>query len=240
MRDAVGFLTVIPVRGGPLRQRSIALFPAVGALVGAGWVLAGWAGHQLGGPLVAAALVLTADLLLTGGLHLDGFADTADGLASRKPREEVRSVLKDPRIGAVGAAALGTGLLLRFALLAALVTALAAPSWGLLALAAVPVVGRCALAFLLPGARPRSDSLAAGAVIAARRWTVVTAAVLTAALVAAVAGPVDVLAAVAAVAVAVLVVDRWWRRRLGSAGDTIGAGGFLAELVMLAGLLALA
>ncbi|QSB12771.1 adenosylcobinamide-GDP ribazoletransferase [Natronosporangium hydrolyticum] len=236
MRDALGFLTVLPVRAGPLTARAVALFPVVGALIGATWVAAGWLGYQLGGPLVAAALVLAVDLVITGALHLDGLADTADGLAAHRPPDQVREVMKDPRIGAVGAAALTTTLLLRFALLAALVEALTSPV-GWLALATVPVVGRCGLVLLLAAARPRRDSLAAGPVAAVRGASVVAAAGLTVLLVLLGAGGWALFAAAAALLAAVTVVRRWWWRRLGAAGDTIGAGGLLTELLMLGGLL---
>lgn len=273
MRDALAFLTTLPVRGGPLHPRAVALFPLAGLVLGAGWVAAAALGALLGvavpedtrmvgtlvGALVGAALVLLVDLRLTGGLHLDGLADTADGLASHHPPDGAREVMKDPRIGAVGAATLGTVLLLRFALLTALLATLATPDplptpgalpllvgpatlpapAGLIALAVAPVAGRYTMVLLLARARPYPGSLAGDAVAAAGRGPMLAATVLTAVLavlLAGVAGPV--IAALAAAAG--LLAHTRWARRLGTSGDTVGATGLTAETVALAGLLAAA
>jgi adenosylcobinamide-GDP ribazoletransferase len=58
------------------------------------------------GPLLASALAVTARALLTRGLHLDGLADTVDGLASARPRAEALAVMRDGPVGALGAVAL--------------------------------------------------------------------------------------------------------------------------------------
>ncbi|MCH7230835.1 adenosylcobinamide-GDP ribazoletransferase [Glycomyces sp. L485] len=234
--DALGFLTVLPVRGRwPLTGTAVAAFPLAGLVVGLAWAGAAWAGFHIGGPLVAAALVLAVDFALTGGLHLDGVADTADGLASHRPPDRVAEVMKDPRVGAVGAAALVVTLLLRFALLGSIAGSVGA--WPLLALA--PVVGRLSLVWQLRANRPREGSLAAGPAAAATRGALIVAALWTAALAAVIGfvgdrGWVVGLAAAAAGLAVALTASRRWRRRLGTGGDTIGAGGVLAETTALA------
>ena len=104
---AFSFLTILPVghpslSGGKELARSMAFFPLVGLIIGL--ILA--VGHYLflflfSEPL---SLWLTIGLLalLTRGLHLDGFADTVDGLGSGGPREKVLEVMRDSRIGAFG------------------------------------------------------------------------------------------------------------------------------------------
>ncbi|WP_168801490.1 adenosylcobinamide-GDP ribazoletransferase [Glycomyces buryatensis] len=238
MRDALGFLTVLPVRGGwPLKSSAIAAFPLAGLAIGLGWAAAAWAGGHIGGPLLAAALVLALDFAVTGGLHLDGLADTADGMASRRPPEQVREVMKDPRIGAVGAAALGTTLLLRFALLA---TVIPEPG-GWWAIALAPVVGRLTLVWLLYRTKPGRASLAAGPAAATTRLAVSAAALWSVAIAAGLgyASGIGPLAALAAVAAGLLTADlaaRRWRRRLGPSGDTMGAAAVMAEIAALAAL----
>lgn len=236
LRDALGFLTVLPVRGRwPLGRAAVAAFPLAGLVIGSAWAAAAFLGLHIGGPLVAAALVLAVDFAITGGLHLDGVADTADGLASHRPPDRVGEVMKDPRIGAVGAAALITTLILRFALLAAVI---AAPdSW--LAIALAPVAGRLALVCLLRTTRPRSDSLAKGPAEAATGGALAVAAIVTAAaaLAAAATTPVTWPIALASIAIAMAVVHataRYWNRRLGQAGDLLGAAAILAETTTLA------
>ncbi len=198
---------------------------------------------------MGAALVVALDVALTGALHLDAVADTADGLASRRPREQALAVMREPQVGAVGAVAVGVLLLLRFAWIAALA---AAASWALLAVA--PVCGRAAMVLALCrgeshraelGGRP---SLAAGTSAAATR-AVAAGALLLATAVAALAGllgagPQGAAVAVSALVVAALIAllaERAWRARFGSfTGDATGSAGMLAELGALAVLAALA
>src|SRR4030088_432441 len=105
MRDALAFLTVLPVgaRDRPPGRRSLLAFPLVGLVVGAIWALAAYGASRLWGPWPAAAGVVLA---LPGGLHLDAVADVADGWASRLPAQRALEVMRDPAIGAVGAASL--------------------------------------------------------------------------------------------------------------------------------------
>jgi adenosylcobinamide-GDP ribazoletransferase len=123
-RGAVTFLTRIPVGGFPYSAEewrwTSAWFPAVGALLGAAYagVYRGLAGGA--GPLVAAVVVVIVGLFVTGAFHEDGLADTADALGGAHERARIFEILKDSRIGAFGAAALCSSLLLRVALLARL------------------------------------------------------------------------------------------------------------------------
>lgn len=236
LRDALGFLTVLPLNAGPPTRGAVALFPLAGLAIGLGWVLAAWLGLHIGGPLVAAGLVLLFDFGLTGALHLDGLADTADGLASHRPPEQAREVMKDPRIGAVGAAALGTALLLRFALVGAV--AAVDQDWWLIALA--PVIGRFALVWQLRRSAPRERSTANGPAAAATLPVAITAAAITAVIAVATgaltgSGRFIALALIAGTAAAHLAFSRW-RTRLGASGDTIGASGIVAETAALAAL----
>src|SRR5215472_5507535 len=94
LRVALGLFTIIPVRAGPgisrdEAARAVLWLPVVGVLlaVPAAGVLLGVAAGGRSTPrlLLAAALAIGVLALLTGGLHLDGLADTADGLGSRRP-----------------------------------------------------------------------------------------------------------------------------------------------------------
>ncbi len=121
MRSAVAFLTVL---GGSARpdRRTLAWFPLVGALLGL--LLGGiwWGAGEIWPPLVAAAVVVAADLALTGLLHIDGLADSADGLLPPLASTERRlEVMADPTTGAFGVAVVGMALVLRTAALASVV-----------------------------------------------------------------------------------------------------------------------
>ena len=226
---AIGFLTRLPVPATALadaaaRTRSLAWYPAVGLLLGAllsglAWAVHGWP------PLLAAALVLAAWVALTGALHLDGLADSADAwVGGMGDRARTLAIMKDPTCGPMGVVALMLVLLLKFAALAS------APAWPGLWLA--PVLGRAVLvaAFLaLPYAR--AGGLGEALVGAPR---VVCATVL--ALVA-VGCLCFGLRGIEALAVAMVLFTAWRRaclqRLCGMTGDTCGALAELTEVAVL-------
>ncbi len=119
MRAAVSFLT--PFGGArPPGPSTFDWFPLVGAalglLLGGLWWLAGRAWPYP----VAAAVVVAADLAMTGMLHFDGLVDSADGLLAPMERGRRLMVMADPGIGAFGLAVGGTVLLVRWVALSAL------------------------------------------------------------------------------------------------------------------------
>jgi adenosylcobinamide-GDP ribazoletransferase len=237
---ALAFLTRLPVRyrrawADTDLAASVALFPAVGALIGlagaGGYALAVWVGLP---PWPAAAIALAITIWLSGGLHEDGLADFADGLGGGRTREDKLRIMRDPRIGTYGAIALVLALLLRAGALAAL----AAP-WAVgAALVTAAAVSRGVLPAVmatLPNAR--TDGLAAGA---GRPHPLrAAAAVVIAALIAIVllgpAAPAALLAC-AGGALGVAVLAR--RQIAGYTGDVLGAVQQIAEIGVLLGAVA--
>ena len=231
---AVGFLTVVPVaRRMPLAAddvvRGAALFPVIGAGVGAavGAVAAGLAG--LIPPLAAAAVALAVGAVLTGALHLDALADAADALGARS-RAQALEIMRDPGIGPFGTLALVLDLLVKAAALAALAVeggaVLAALAAGAAARATAPV-----LAAALPAARADGS----GAILAtrARPVTAAAAAMLAALIAVAAAGWAGGVIVAAAAAVAAVVALAAWRRFGGVTGDVLGCAIELAEAAAL-------
>jgi adenosylcobinamide-GDP ribazoletransferase len=105
--QAISFLTILPVGHPSLSEekqlaRAMAYFPLVGLMIGLILAL----GYYLLSFFLPRALVLWISIgllaLLTRGLHLDGFADTMDGLGSGGPKEKILEVMRDSRIGAFG------------------------------------------------------------------------------------------------------------------------------------------
>jgi adenosylcobinamide-GDP ribazoletransferase len=142
---ALQFLSSLPVRlpGMPTPQelgRSLLFYPPVGLLFGA--ILWGLNGLLSGSPLLLhAALLLTAWVLLSGGLHLDGLADSADAwLGGFGDRERTLTIMKDPRSGPIAVVTLVLVMLLKFAALLALVEQ---QHGGFLLV--VPLIGRAGL-----------------------------------------------------------------------------------------------
>ncbi|MGE8415314.1 MAG: adenosylcobinamide-GDP ribazoletransferase [Pseudomonas sp.] len=142
---ALQFLSSLPVRlpGMPEPEalgRSLLFYPLIGLLFGALlWALSALLGSVP--PLLHAALLLAAWVLLSGGLHLDGLADSADAwLGGFGDRERTLSIMKDPRSGPIAVVTLVLVLLLKFAALVVLIE----QQQGF-ALLLAPLIGRMAL-----------------------------------------------------------------------------------------------
>lgn len=229
---ALQFLTTTPaiVRRPfslPELGRATAFYPLVGALLGlalAGLLL-GF--RQVFDPLAAAALALTAWVLFTGGLHLDGLMDAADGVLGGNDPEQRLHIMKDERVGAFGALAGGLQLLLKFALLAQ-----AGPGWAALPMAAV--AGRWGMSLAIaafPTARPQS----LGGVVKshARPIHAIFATVTAAGLAYGFAGLPGLLALAAAGLAALALAGFCMRRLPGLTGDIYGATCEILEVVAL-------
>ncbi len=156
---ALGFLTTLPARPVPYVPgglgRSAAWFPVIGLLIGVLLLLVQAAAARLLGPAVAAVLVIVTWAVLTGGLHLDGFADCCDGLLVSAPRARRLEIMRDPRVGSFAV----VGLVLVLLLKTAAVFALGAGSTGALGLLLAPVWARWWI--LMAARRPaaRADGL---------------------------------------------------------------------------------
>lgn len=224
MRDAVAFLTRLPVGHGALTARAAIWFPLVGAALGA---LVGGAALGLAEvvpPLLAGTLAVALELIVTGALHADGLADSADGLGGRD-RERALAIMRDHALGAYGASALVLDLLAKVVALATL-----AGQGEILPVIAAFAVSRAAvlpLAAALPYARAEGTGRALDGLprAAAAAGVALAAAV-------AVVEPVTL----AAGALVVVLVGGLARRRLGGVtGDVHGAA---IELTATAALIA--
>jgi len=154
-------LRATPIAGGAIAKAAWA-FPLAGLVVGLiGAAIYAFA-HKFGLPAwPAAALAVAATMLVTGCLHEDGLADTADGFGGGTLREQKLSIMRDSRIGVYGVGALAMGLILRVAALASLPGAHAVV-WTLIASHAAARATMPALMFLLPPARSDGLSFDAG------------------------------------------------------------------------------
>jgi adenosylcobinamide-GDP ribazoletransferase len=235
--EAIRFLTIIPQPWlPPTHERSaiVALpwFPAAGLVIGALLCLVGWLAGWFWGGLVAAALIVVSWGIITGGLHLDGLSDTFDAVLSWRSPERKLEIMKDSRVGAMGALALIAVLLLKVVLLAG-----SGAAWWQAALLA-PVLGRWAACYAICFFPAAAAGLGRAFHDQARRADVIVASVAATLLAALVAGAAG-LAALLAVWAATHLLARWWTRDLGGlTGDTYGALCEIAEVVALATLTA--
>ena len=161
---AAAFLTRLPSRAprGARLSAAAAAFPVIGAGLGLGaglvYVAAGWLGL---GPWLGAVLAVGAAVLVTGALHEDGLADTADGFGTKGGRAARLAAMRDSRIGAFGTIALVLALGARIGGLAEI----ASPAAVVAALVAAGALSRAALAAALrhlPAARADGLGAAAG------------------------------------------------------------------------------
>lgn len=241
VRAAFVFLTRLPVGGFPFApadfRRAAACFPLVGALLGV--VLAGvWLCFVRAGALADAAVVVAVGLLLTGAFHEDGLADTADALGGARSRERAFAILKDSRIGAFGAAALFSVLMLRVLLLARL--APIAPATLIAtqcAARAPPVWLLAALPYVTPessDARAKSAAVAKAGLPQAVIATLWPIAFLAALVSVRALCPSHVIAVAVAGAASSLICGWRFHARLGGVtGDLLGAAEQFSECAML-------
>lgn len=230
---ALQFLTIIPLPGaGNPGERvlggSLPFFPVVGLLIGAAVALLDWGLGTIFPVGVTSVFAVIFMIAVSGALHTDGLADTADGFFSARPRERIMEIMKDSRTGPMGV----TAIVCVVALKIALVASVAGPRrWWVLLM--MPLAGRCSLIVqmaLLPYVRPegglagifhrnRSRGHALWALV-----VLLTAGYLAGCLPGLVAGGCAFLAAL-------LFAAYSFRRIGGLTGDTLGASCELTELV---------
>ncbi|MEU3553202.1 adenosylcobinamide-GDP ribazoletransferase [Streptomyces fragilis] len=248
-RFALGTLTTLPVRvrrwDRTAARHGMLCAPLAGLAVGAAAALAGVAALAAGfAPPLAAVVAVAVPAVLTRALHLDGLADTADGLGSAKPADEALRVMKRSDIGPFGVVTL---LLALAAQVAALAEAFGrSPAPGALAALLSAVTARLALTLGaragVPAARPEGlGAVVAGTVPRAAAAAVAVAVTLAAAAAGALLdGAGAALGAAAAVLLgclaAELLLRRCVRRFGGVTGDVLGA---LAETAATVSLLVL-
>ena len=228
--SAVRFLTSIPVPwrrenwqgNDSLKQfsRSLAYYPLVGLLIGlilAGvyWLLSLVMPHSL-----SSGLMIVAMAIITGGLHLDGFIDTFDGIAGgHKSPEKRKDIMKKPGVGAIGVTAVVLLLLVKYVALDGI-----SDEWIAAALVLTPVMSRWAMVyavFFFPYARPSGmgDELKK-----ATGWAAFILATLTMLVVAIISARFYSIAVVVLVWLVVLALAAFFRRKFGGlTGDTYGA-----------------
>lgn len=232
---ALQFLTRLPVRlpGVPTADengRSLLWYPLVGLLIG-GLLLLGYAVTSDVAVSLQAALLLALWVWLSGGLHLDGLADTADAwVGGYGDRERTLAIMKDPACGPIGVISLVLLLLLKWA---ALVALLEAEQWLVLLLA--PWLGRWVLPLLLlttPYVRPGGMGQVLSEYMPRRSLPAPLAAHALAMLLCGWAGLIGLLVALMIWG----VVRHCLRERLGgTTGDTAGALVELVEVGVLLG-----
>ncbi len=231
---ALRFLTIVPIawhneQDGRFFASSLPWFPVIGLLIG----LAVAATASFLVPFFPPSVVAVAAVALLAGvsgcLHLDGLADSGDGLLSARPRERILEIMRDSRIGAMGVIALFVALLSKFVALASLAGATLT-----FTLIAMPLAGRCAIILsmaILPYAR-EGEGLGRLFYSPTSRWAAMWALAVLMAIPAWIGWHLAVPVLIA-VTLTVFPFALWCRSKIGGAtGDTLGAVCELTEMMV--------
>ena len=232
---ALRFLTIIPVPGEQVFRdedmgKSMAFFPLVGLLIGL--VLAGIRyvlGMVLPSP-VADILVIAVLVMMTGALHLDGLADTSDGLAGGKDRERTLAIMRDSRIGSFGVVGLVIILILKAAALIEIPAGIKRE-----ALMVMPVLGRWSTVQLATWINYAGKGYGTGLAFTqyVGRKEGLFSTIITAAIVAVIFGVRGVFVLLT-VAVLTLFLGLFFKKRIGGVtGDIMGAVCEISEVGVL-------
>ncbi|MEI6519260.1 MAG: adenosylcobinamide-GDP ribazoletransferase [bacterium] len=231
---ALTFLTRIPI---PIKGKvtpedmraSMGWYPLIGLGMGAvGYYLWLW-GNIIFPPLLSAAMVIVLLEMFTGALHLDGFMDTCDGIGSGAPRERALEIMKDSRVGAMGAFGAVALILLKVAALAAMTPqqAFIPFVFGWMAARIVPVINVALFAY----ARPTGTG---GAFTEGKSYGMLIWSIITMLIAGFLYHPYTTFPFMLAIIAITLIVQSGIAKKLGGlTGDVYGMGIELTELLAL-------
>jgi adenosylcobinamide-GDP ribazoletransferase len=233
---AISFLTILPVIDQrPASEETVAAslewFPIVGFLIGLALAGEDWLLAHFFAQVIRSVLIVLSLTIVTGAVHLDGLADTADALGAGRDRERALDILRDSRVGTFGASAIFFDLTLKILALSTL-----AGHRRYAALIIAPMLARWSMLLVAAGlpylrASGSGSTLLSGKISGAR--TIVVAIFTIAVMLT--LGAMRPIALATALAIAVVFAMRsFYRRWLGGVtGDLIGACGELVEIAVL-------
>ena len=231
IKVAFAFLTRIPIAHKPdiSIQRSAMWFPLVGFVLGLSSSLVFLGLYQLIPTLPAAAITILFSVLITGGFHQDGLADTFDGLVGGWTPEDRLRILKDSRHGTYGVLSIVMQSIIQVTLLASLDI-----RTGLLALLTAHTLGRLVpIYFMLTPAAPLHEGMGATYARLVKSRHVAISTLLTIALLAPFIG-LHLLLVTVLVAIVSLFFLLYVRKKIGGVlGDVLGASEQIAESFIL-------
>jgi adenosylcobinamide-GDP ribazoletransferase len=146
---ALQFLTIIPLPKGLAGDqkdlaRSVTFFPIIGLIIGLTAAIIDTVLNAVLPQFPVSVLIVIYLMAVSGGFHMDGLADTADGFFSARPREKILDIMRDSHTGAMGVMAIVSVILLKVSLLDTIPPPMRMPT-----IILMPVAGRCALTIVL-------------------------------------------------------------------------------------------
>jgi adenosylcobinamide-GDP ribazoletransferase len=233
---AISFLTILPVIDQrPASEETVAAsfawFPIVGFLIGVALVGEDWLLAHVFAQVIRSVLIVISLTVITGAVHLDGLADTADALGAGRDRERALDILRDSRVGTFGASAIFFDLTLKILALSTL-----EGHRRYAALIFAPMLARWAMLLVALGlpylrASGSGSALLSGKISGARTAVVAIFTIVVLLML----GEMSTATLATSVAIAIVFAMRlFYRRWLGGVtGDLIGACGELVEIAVL-------
>ncbi len=236
---AFQFLTAIPIRIEKIKTkhivRSLIWFPAAGIFLGSLLIFVNAASLSLGFTALPTDIFLVIALVVfTGGLHMDGLADTCDAFFSGKDKEEMLQIMRDSRIGTMGALGVSGALLLKIALLVS-ISGFLLP-YALLLMCTLSRWALVMLIFCFPYARTEGKARIFIEGVTIKIFLMATAVALVSLVLIPGITSILIMSFIAMVAYAFGVICR--QKIGGMTGDTFGAATELLEIMTLAAVLA--
>ncbi|HUO05872.1 MAG TPA: adenosylcobinamide-GDP ribazoletransferase [Candidatus Binataceae bacterium] len=234
LRLAISFLTIVPVideqpTSEAAVARSFAWFPIVGFMIGAALCAEDKLLASIFGQTIRSVLIVLSLTILTGAIHLDGLADTADALGAGWNRERALEILRDSRVGTFGVAAIFFDLSLKVLALATL-----AGRHRMLALFMAPGISRMSMVIVADSIEYLRTTGAGTALVGGDETRRLMRACVTVAAVLCLTLSIRGLGATVIAMAAALMMRSFYRRWLGGVtGDLIGACGEIAEIAVL-------
>jgi adenosylcobinamide-GDP ribazoletransferase len=233
---AISFLTILPVIDQrPASEETVAAsfawFPIVGFLIGLALAGEDWLLAHLFAQVIRSVLIVISLTIVTGAVHLDGLADTADALGAGRDRDRALDILRDSRVGTFGASAIFFDLTLKILALSTL-----AGHRRYAALIVAPMLARSAMLLVAAGLPYLRSSGSGSTLLSGKVSPIRTAVVAIFTLLAMLTlGAMRPIALASVVAIAIVFAMRsFYRRWLGGVtGDLIGACGELVEIAVL-------
>ena len=233
---AISFLTIIPVidrwrASEDAVAASFAWFPVVGCLIGVALAAEDWLLSYAFAQVIRSVLIIISLTVVTGAVHLDGLADTADALGAGRDRERALNILRDSRVGTFGASAIFFDLTLKILALSTL-----AGDRRYAALLFAPMLARWAMVTVASGLPYLRAQGSGSTLLDGKKFGNIAGIISVFTLVIFwTLGAMRPIAFATAVAIAIVIAMRsFYRRWLGGVtGDLIGACGELVEIAVL-------
>ena len=178
--------------------------------------------------LVRLALVLIISMIASGGMHLDGFADSCDGFYAGRSKEKILEIMRDPHVGTMGIIGIFSILLLKFSILVSVPKAMI-----LQLLIAMPVFSRCVQVISCYFGYARQEGKARNFISQAHPVQLLVSLIFTFSVLALLFGVNGILLATVSLLPALIFIAFVKRKISGMTGDTIGAASEIAEVSML-------